>query len=283
MATTYLLTLFAAMAFVPTIVVLYLALDPYTAPKVPVSLFEERKVFLTFAVGIPGSIPLALVFLLYAGAVQAPNPFIALVWALVFVLVASLGRRILLGTKTFGGAGGNDPAAPVFAFSFGAVSGATIFLALALNQAQISSFPSGETLGLLAGFSVDLGLLEAWAGLRTGERLREGFSWLPPWDVFVIELVTLGLLGVPFLGIEGLKELGLVAAFVLLVLFLRADVPRIFGRLRKRSAKDRGRRFGRGAALPAEAVPREEDLPGEGSPDGDNPLTGGSPPGPGSA
>jgi hypothetical protein len=281
-ATTYLLTLVAAMAFVPTVVLLYLALDPYTAPKVPVSLFEERKVFLTFAVGIPGSIPLALVFLLYAGAVEAPNPFIALVWALVFALVASLGRRILLGTKTFGGAGGNDPAAPVFAFAFGAVSGATIFLALALNQVQINSVPSGETLGLLAGFSVDLGLLEAWAGVRTGERLREGFSWLPPWDVFVVELVCLGLLGVPFLGIEGLKELGLVAAFVLLVLFLRSDLPRIFGRLRKRSARDRGRRFGRGVATdgstslvggnPPEASPTdpavpsvERDPPGQGS------------------
>ncbi len=282
MATTYLLTLVAAMAFVPTIVLLYLALDPYTAPKVAVSLFEERKVFLTFAVGIPGSIPLALVFLLYAGAVQVPNPFIALVWALVFALVASLGRRILLGTKTFGGAGGNDPAAPVFAFSFGAVSGATIFLALALNQVQINSVPSAETLGLLAGFSVDLGLLEAWAGLRTGERLREGFSWLPPWDVFVIELVSVGLLGVPFLGIEGLKELGLVAAFVLLFLFLKADVPRIFGRLRKRSAKDRSRRFGRGAATEGEALRPKEDPSGAGSPEGDPPLAEGPPPGPGS-
>ncbi len=283
MATTYLLTLVAAMAFVPTVVLLYLALDPYTAPKVPVSLFEERKVFLTFAVGIPGSIPLALVFLLYAGAVQAPNPFIALIWALVFALVASLGRRILLGTKTFGGAGGNDPAAPVFAFAFGAVSGATIFLALALNQVQINSIPSGETLGLLAGFSVDLGLLEAWAGLRTGERLREGFSWLPPWDVFVVELVCLGLLGVPFLGIEVLKELGLIAAFALLFLFLRSDVPRIFGRLRKRLAKDRGRRFGRGVATEGGALRTEEDSPGPGSPEGGPPPAGDSPPGTGSA
>lgn len=277
MATTYLLTLVAAMAFVPTVVLLYLALDPYTAPKVPVSLFEERKVFLTFAVGIPGSIPLALVFLLYAGAVQAPNPLVALIWALVFALVASLGRRILLGTKTFGGAGGNDPAAPVFAFAFGAVSGATIFLALALNQVQINSIPSGETLGLLAGFSVDLGLLEAWAGLRTGERLREGFSWLPPWDVFVVELVCLGLLGVPFLGIEILKELGLIAAFALLFLFLRSDVPRIFGRLRKRSARDRGRRFGRGAAVEGETLRTGENSPGPSSPEG-TPAPGGDPP-----
>jgi hypothetical protein len=245
MAAPYLLTVMAAMAFVPTIALLFVALDPYTEPRVDVSLFEERKVFLCFAVGLPGSIPLALVFLLFTGAIGASDLVTAAVWAIVFVLVASLGRRIFFSTKTFGGAGGSDPAAPVFGLSFGAVSGATVFLGLAIAQIQIGAGPSPETLALLGVFSVDLGLLEGWAGLRAGEHLREGFSWFPPADVLGLELVGLFLLGLPFLGIEGINVASLVVLLALDLFLLYRDTPRILGRLRKRRGKSKGGQFSR--------------------------------------
>ncbi|MDG6917595.1 MAG: hypothetical protein JRM85_08395 [Nitrososphaerota archaeon] len=245
MTAPYLLTVVAAMAFVPTIALLFVALDPYTEPRVDVSLFEERKVFLCFAVGLPGSIPLALVFLLFTGAVGASDLVTAAVWAIVFVLVASLGRRIFFSTKTFGGAGGSDPTAPVFGLSFGAVSGATVFLGLAIAQIQIGAGPSPETLALLGVFSVDLGLLEGWAGLRAGERLREGFSWFPPADVLGLELVGLLLLGLPFLGIAGINVASLAVLLALDLFLLYRDAPRILGRLRKRTGRTGGGQFAR--------------------------------------
>lgn len=227
MAISFLFTVGAAMAFIPAGVVLFLVLDQYAEPRVPKSLFDERKVFLTFAVGIPVGIILGLIFLAYAQALSTASAGAigaASVYFLLFLLVAALARRVLVHTKTFGGSGGKDPLVPVHTFSFGAVAGATIGLALSLEQFSVfypkGSPPSAEVLLLLAGYSLGFILLEAWAGLRFGRAMRKGFSWLPPFSVLVGE--ALGLLamsplfaGLPAEGAVGLGLMILVGAWAL--------------------------------------------------------------------
>lgn len=276
MAVTFLFTLAAAIAFLPAGALLFLVLDRYAAPRVPKNLFDEKKVFLTFAVGIPLGIILGLIFLAYAeslcpcnnGDISAPS-----IYFLLFVLVAALLRRLLVRTKTFGGIQGGDPQLPVHVFSYGALSGATVGLALALEQFELF-YPKGNAPALsevlvLLGFATDMVLLEAWAGLRFGRAMRKGFSWLPPFSVLAGEALGLLALSPIFAGYTDVGDVTLVLLFVGASWALVKEEARALRMLRRAAGLSRGAkgpRFGRGPRAQVAAVAGTEEKRGTDAP-----------------
>ena len=261
MPITFLFTAAAVFAFLPTAILLFAVLDRYAAPKVPKSLFDERKVFLTFAVGIPLGIVLALIFLAYAQSLSPTtggDVGAASLYFLLFILVAALLRRVLVRTKTFGGIQGGDPQLAVHTFSYGAVSGATVGLGLSLEQLDVF-FPGGHVpppqfFLLLLAFSTDLLLLEAWAGLRFGRAMRKGFSWLPPWSVLIGEALGLLALSPIFAGLPQVGDVTLGVLFVAACYAIYREEPRALRPLRKAAGlllEGSAGKFGRGAQGPS--------------------------------
>lgn len=271
MAVTFLFTLAAAIAFLPAGALLFLVLDRYAAPKVPKNLFDEKKVFLTFAVGIPLGIVLGLIFLAYAeslcpcnnGDISAPS-----IYFLLFLLVAALIRRVLVRTKTFGGIQGSDPQLPVHTFAYGALSGATVGLALALEQFELfypkGNAPSLSEVLVLLGFACDLILVEAWAGLRFGRAMRKGFSWLPPFPVLAGEALALLALSPIFAGYTDVGDVTLVVLFLGGAWALAREEGKALRSLRRAAGLDPSTRrqpFGRGSRRKggSEDLPQESD------------------------
>jgi hypothetical protein len=269
MAATFLFTVDAVIAFLPVAVLLFLVLDKYAAPRVPKSLFDEKKVFLTFAVGIPLGIVLGVIFLAYASSLNVGDLGGSSLYALLFVLVAALLRRMLVYTKTFGGVGGSDPLIPVHVMAYGAVSGGTVALALGFDLFGSSSFPTVWTFLILAGTAGVMVIMEAWAGLRFGRAMRKGFSWIPPIAVVVGELVGLVALAPAFSGFPD-------AAAVTIPLFLvggswamfQEEPKALRGLHRSRDAiqKENVGKFGRGGSGSAEGTLEGSPPSSEGAP-----------------
>ncbi len=189
-----LLTEAAFIALIPAGALLYLILDRYATPRVPVSVFDERNLLIAFVAGIPGGLPLALLFLVYEGSLASLDLVSATAYLLLFLAVATLGRTILLKIQRFGGKEGKLRAAPFYALAFGCGSAVTIMLATADSALpgtnQLYGFPA------LMLLSIDLVLLESWAGIRFARRKDTNFR------IFVI---------------AGIEALGLVAAAPLFI------------------------------------------------------------------
>lgn len=259
MAVTFLFTAGAAMALLPAGLLLYFVLDPYAEPKVPKTLFDERKVFLTVPVGIVAGVVLALVTLAYFTALGPGGSLaVASVYLLLFIFVAALMRRVLIRFKTFGGVGGADPLVPVHTFAFGAVSGATIGLGLSVVQFAAYPSPPAVEYVFLLGYSADLVLLEAWAGLRFGRAVRRGFSWLPPTPVVVGELLGLLALSPAFAGYPWEGGACLAVLFAAGVYVIAQEAPRALKVLRTTAGLEgagEGKRFGRGGVAESRTSP----------------------------
>ncbi|MDE1881623.1 MAG: hypothetical protein KGI89_13890, partial [Euryarchaeota archaeon] len=179
MPATFLFTAAAAMALLPAGAVLFVVLDRYAAPRVPKNLFDDRKVFLLVPIGIPLGIVLALVLVAYfaalssasrSGDISGPSLYL-----LLFLFIAALLRRVLVRIKTFGGSSKKDPQVTIHTFAYGTMSGAGTALGFSIWQLDVPH-PPLQAIPILLGFSVDLVLLEAWAGLRFGRAMCSRFS-----------------------------------------------------------------------------------------------------------
>lgn len=266
MAATFLFTLAAVIAFLPVGLLLFFVLDRYAAPRVPKSLFDEKKVFLTFAVGIPLGIVLGVIFLAYASSLTAGDLGGASLLLLVFVLAAALLRRILVLTKTFGGVGGSDPLVPVHAMSYGAVSGGTVALALGFDL--FGAYPNATLSNflVLGGTALDLVVVEGWAGLRFGRAMRKGFSWLPPLPVMGGEILALLALAPAFSGFPDVAAVSIPVFFVGAAWYLAREEPRALRdlrRSRKAALEPTSGKFGR--ASQEESGESADPLPSSGS------------------
>jgi hypothetical protein len=266
MSVTFLFTGVAAIAFVPVAVLLFLVLDRYAEPNVPKSLFDEKKVMLCFAVGIVLGLVLSVIFVAYAFFLNSLDPAGIALSAAGFLLATALLRRAFVSTKTFGGAGGRDPLLPVHTLAFGAVSGGTIGLGLGLDLFATSPNAGLSTLLLLLGISLDLMLVEAWAGLRFGRAMRNGLTWVPPLPVLLGEGAALLAIAPIFAGEAEIGYGALVVLFAGASYAIYREEPRALRSLRKMVGAEpegpRESRFGRGAEeSPQGAGPDAEGVP----------------------
>lgn len=264
MAVTFLYSAVAAIVYIPVAVLLFLVLDRYAEPRVPKSLFDERKVMLTFVVGIALGLILSVIFVFYTSSLASNPPAWggAIIYAILFLVVAALIRRVLVRTKTFGGIGSSDPLLPVHTFSFGAVSGATIALGLGLDLFGTSVANVPYDLGILTLISLDLMLVEAWAGLRFGRLVRRGFSWLPPASILAVEALTLLAIAPVFAGAAYAGDAALGVLLVASILAVHREEPRALKALRRAVGVDaevRAGRFGRGTVDPASPLASGEE------------------------
>ena len=263
MAVSFLFSAVAAVAYIPVAALLFVILDRYAEPRVSKSLFDEKKVMLTFAVGIALGLILSVIFVAYAFYLKQGDLGGASLVAVVFLLMAALLRRILVSTRTFGGVGGSDPLLPVHTLSYGAVSGGTIALGLGLDFFAAGA-PASD-LYLLALVSAAMILVEAWAGLRFGRAMRKGFSWVPPLSILFVEGLALVAVAPLFTGyaVEGYAALVLLAVGAAVAVY--REEPRALRSLRKAVGVEREEarrtRFGRGSeegALPSGGSEPEE-------------------------
>lgn len=264
MAVTFLFSAVAAIAFIPVGVFLFLILDRYAEPNVAKSLFDERKVTLTFIIGLVLGLVLAVIFVSYAFYlnqlyVDPSDIGGASLLALVFLLVAAFLRRAVFHTRRFGGlggTGGKDPLVPVYMLSYGAMSGATVSLGLGLDIFAGSASQTPSTFVLLAFLSCDMIVVEGWAGMRFGRAMLKGASWIPPIPVVLGEAGALAGVGTMFLGLQlyALVPMGIVLLAGVTAVF--REEPKALKGLRRAlgiEKQQRTTRFGRGEAPPGAA------------------------------
>ncbi len=259
--TTFTFSLAALLALAPAGFLLYLVLDPYSEPKVSESVFEERKALMAFVGGIPAGIPLAIIFLLYADSLETLSLGSAVLYLALFVVVAALERSVFLRLKTFGGRDGRDRRSPFYTFAFGGGNAVAILLAAALSAFAQGPLGAYEVL-LVLGLSIDLALVEGWAGLRMGRYHRTHPSFLPAPPVLAFEALALVLLAPLYLGFIYVREALLLAILVLFAVLVRREdrlALRPVGDLP--TPGDQERRFGRrlpGAPPPGSPPPGGE-------------------------
>lgn len=216
---TYYLAIAATLGLLPAAAVLLVVLDRYAAPKVAVSVFDERKLFLAYVVGIPAGTPLALVFVLFAGYSQGADWGGLFITLALFVTLSLLTRRLFLRIRRFGGPGGRGRQSPFYAFGFGTGIGTAIAFGASLWEFQLSSVPL-ETYPLLLGLSVVVVLLESWIGLRTAHDLRDSPSRWPALMPLLLEAAVIAGFIPFYLGYAEIRVLVLLGLVILLSLFL---------------------------------------------------------------
>jgi hypothetical protein len=241
--TTTILTAAAFIALVPAGLILFLVIDRYAAPKVPVSVFEEFKVLVALIIGIPAGLPITLAFEFYANSLQASTPdlFGALAYLLLFVALANLGRMILLRFRTFSGDDRKSKKAPFYVMAFGCGTAVTVLLAEGNTYLALSADPL--TVGLLSMLSIDLVLLESWAGLRFTAAHIKGRGFLP---VMVVEIAALFAIAPLYLNMEFIAIGTLLIAMVVLVHLLhQEDIRTLRPLIAPARTADTGKPFGR--------------------------------------
>ena len=106
---------------------LYWEVGRYAAPQVPVSLFDERKLFFGYAAGLFVGIPLAFVYLLFVTAITVFASFLsALIDLLILVAAVEFAQWWLARSAYFG----RSEATPLYAMTFRAAVGGILILAI---------------------------------------------------------------------------------------------------------------------------------------------------------
>jgi uncharacterized membrane protein YfcA len=229
--TTTILTEAAFLAIVPAGILLYVILDRYAAPRVPVSLFNERTLLIAFVVGIPGGLPLAVLFLIYAGSLQQFDLASAIAYLFFFVAVAALSRTIFHRFRIFGGKTGRLRTGPFYALSFGCGIAVTIVLATA--DSSIPGTPPLYALGAFLLLSFVVATVEAWAGIRFARRDAPSYRWIL---IAGVETLMLFALAPLYLGVQYLQFVTLVGMLALGVYLLWREDRLVLRKLMQRTA-----------------------------------------------
>ncbi len=239
--TTVILTEAAFIALLPPGVFLFFVLDRYTAPRVPESVFEEFKVLVAFIVGIPAGLPLALLFLTFAGSVQGGNLLGGLIYLLFFVAVANLERIVFLRFRTFSGTDTRSRKAAFYALGFGTGNSVSVLLAAANLALGVAT--TVDSVVLMSLLSVAMALLEGWGGLRFAAAHARGASVLAVLAVETFALVAIA----PIYGGLGYTEIAVLAGLiaVLLLLVVRDEERYLRPLLKPRATRDSAKPFGR--------------------------------------
>ncbi len=215
---TTILTEAAFLAIIPAAALMYVLLDRYATPRVPESIFDERNLLVAFVAGIPGGLPLAVLFLIYAGSLQQWDLVSAGAYLLLFVAVAMLSRVVLLKIRRFGGKSGRLRTAPFYALAFGCGNAVVIVLA-----AADSSLPNSNPLYAFGAFlllSAVLCLVEAWAGIRFARRNAPTLRVLSISSVEALMLVAIAPL---YLGVQYVQFASMLGMFLLALLLLQRE------------------------------------------------------------
>jgi hypothetical protein len=218
--TTTILTEAAFIALIPAGLLLFFVLDRYAAPKVPVSIFEEYKVLVALIIGIPAGLPVAIIFEFYANSLVGGDLPSALIWFVMFILVASLGRMILLRFKLFAGNDKRSPNSPFYVMAFGCGTAVTILLAE--GNYYLGANSDIPTALLLCMLSINLALVEGWSGLRfAAGRLSGEF----PLSVLLVEAATLAAIAPLYLGFGLYAAIPMLIAMIVLIdLMMREEL-----------------------------------------------------------
>jgi hypothetical protein len=220
--TTTILTEAAFIALIPAGALLFLVLDRYASPRVPTSVFEEYKVLVALILGIPAGLPLAIIFEFYAINVTGFFFGDALIWFLMFVLVASLGRMIFLRFKLFAGDDKRSDKSPFYVMAFGCGTAVTILLAEGnYYLAGSADLPTAILWAILLSLlSIDIALMEGWAGLRhTSARLKGE----PIYTISIVEAAALVAFAPLYLGLGWIAAVPMVVAMLVLVRLLMRE------------------------------------------------------------
>jgi hypothetical protein len=140
----------------------------------------------------------------------------------MFVLVASIGRMVLLRFKLFAGDDKRSRKSPFYVMAFGLGTGITIMLAQGnYYLAGSTDLPTAILLAIMISLlSIDMSLMEGWAGLRfTSSRLKGG----PVYTVSIVEAACLAAFAPFYLGYGWISAIPMVVAMVVLVRLLMRE------------------------------------------------------------
>lgn len=137
----------------------YWQIGRYAAPQVPRTLFDERKLFIAYAVGLFVGAPLTLPFLFYLAALTNGALPIALLDLGILLGGTELAIYLLLRTHYFG----ESDARPFYALASRVSAGGILVVAL-ITGAVGGTFPSWGPLVVVAIQSIAVVTVSAAAG-----------------------------------------------------------------------------------------------------------------------
>ncbi len=155
----------AALGIGPALVLMYVAISPFTYPKTDKAFFEDRKLFLLFAVGMVAGVVLFSSYTWF--------PWSSLVVAAGYAIVLELVKLIIINLPRFQ----RKLDSVFYGTAFGIGLGATFGFGLAFYTLTLAVDPGIADYALIAVFTVQQVLLHCGTGATIGEGVVRGYPF----------------------------------------------------------------------------------------------------------